>query len=91
MNLARQVMSQLLDHGKVTRGYLGLWSSRSLLPWPERWGKVNKGRPLGTSARRARTSGRRGTRDIIVELNGKSVNDANELRNTVSMMQPGET
>jgi serine protease Do len=29
--------------------------------------------------------------DIILELNGKLVNDANELRNTVSMMQPGET
>jgi S1-C subfamily serine protease len=24
MNLARQVMNQLLDHGKVTRGYLGI-------------------------------------------------------------------
>jgi len=29
--------------------------------------------------------------DIILDLNGKAINDSNELRNTVAMMQPGET
>jgi serine protease Do len=28
--------------------------------------------------------------DIILELNGNAINDSNELRNTISMMQPGE-
>jgi serine protease Do len=38
----------------------------------------------------AQTSGvERG--DIILDLNGKAINDSNELRNTIAMMQPGET
>jgi serine protease Do len=29
--------------------------------------------------------------DVILSINGNAVTDSNELRNTISMMQPGET
>jgi serine protease Do len=85
-------MNQILDHGKVTRGYLGV----VVQPITPAMAKaLGQGEPKGvlvgdvSSNGPARAAGvERG--DIILELNGKPMNDANELRNTVAMMQPGE-
>jgi serine protease Do len=93
VNLARDVMNQILDHGKVTRGYLGI----VVQPITPAMAKVlGQGEPKGvlvgdvSPKGPAQTSGvERG--DIILDLNGKAINDSNELRNTVAMMQPGET
>jgi serine protease Do len=93
VNLARQVMNQILDHGKVTRGYLGV----VVQPISPAMAKVlgqsgPKGALVGDgSAKGPAQAGGVERGDIILEIKGKSVNDANELRNTVSMMQPGET
>jgi serine protease Do len=93
VNLARQVMNQLLDHGKVTRGYLGVVVQPISPALAKALGQSEpKGALVGDVSAKgpAQAAGvERG--DIILELNGKSVNDANELRNTVSMMQPGVT
>jgi serine protease Do len=93
VNLARQVMNQLLDHGKVTRGYLGV----VVQPISPAMAKaLGQSEPTGALVGDVSANGpaqaagvERG--DIILELNSKPMNDANELRNTVSMLQPGET
>jgi serine protease Do len=93
VNLARQVMNQLLDHGKVTRGYLGV----VVQPISPAMAKaLGQSEPTGALVGDVSVKGpaqsagvERG--DIILELNSESVSDANELRNTVSMLQPGET
>jgi serine protease Do len=93
VNLAHQVMNQILDHGKVTRGYLGVVVQPISPAMAKALGQSEpKGALVGdvSSKGPAQAAGvERG--DIILELNGKSVNDANELRNTVSMMQPGDS
>src|SRR5467141_2007815 len=93
VNLARDVMNQILDHGKVTRGYLGIVVQPITPAMAKALGQSEpKGVLVGDVSPKgpAQTSGvERG--DIILDLNGKAVNDSNELRNTVAMMQPGET
>lgn len=93
VNLAREVMIQILDHGKVTRAYLGVMVQPIT---PAMAKALGESQPQGvlvgdvTKDGPAKGSGvERG--DIILALNGTPVNDNNELRNEVSMMSPGET
>src|SRR3984893_13613845 len=92
INLARDVMGQILDHGKVTRGYLAVVVQPITPAMAKALGQTElKGALVGDVSPRgpAQLSGvERG--DVILEINGKVVNDSNELRNTVAMMQPGE-
>jgi serine protease Do len=93
VNLARQVMSQVLDHGKVTRGYLGVVVQPISPAMAKALGQSEpKGALVGdVSAKGPAQAGGVERGDIILQLNGESMNDANQLRNTVSMMPPGET
>src|ERR1700722_4174850 len=93
VNLARNVMEQILEHGKVTRGYLGV-VIQPITPAMAKDLGLNKlqGALVGDVSGKgpAQTAGvQRG--DVILVINGNKVNDSNELRNTISMMQPGET
>ncbi len=93
VNLARNVMGQILDHGKVTRGYLGV-VIQPITPAMAKDLGLNKlqGALVGDVSPKgpAQASGvQRG--DVILAINGNPVNDSNELRNTISMTPPGET
>jgi len=92
--LAQGVMTQILDHGKVTRGYLGIVVQPISPAMAKALGQGDqaKGALVGDVSARgpAQASGiERG--DIILDVNGQPVSDANDLRNTIAMMQPGET
>lgn len=94
VNLARGVMNQIMDHGKVTRGYLGVVIQPITPAMAKALGQGDqaKGALVGDVSAKgpAQASGiERG--DIILEVNGQPVGDANELRNTIAMMQPGDT
>jgi serine protease Do len=93
INLAHQVMDQILKNGKVTRAYLGIIPQDVT---PAIANAMGQSQPRGVLVgdvspnSPAQESGlQRG--DIIVEVNGKPVADANELRMTISMMQPDAT
>jgi len=93
VNLARNVMNQILKNGKVTRAYLGILPQDVTPTMAKAFGeKEAKGVVVGdvTASSPAQDAGvQRG--DIIQELNGKPVADSNQLRMTISMMQPGTT
>jgi serine protease Do len=93
VNLAHSVMRQIIDHGKVTRGYLGVVIQPISPAMAKALGQSETtGALVGdvSADGPAKAAGvQRG--DIILALNGKTISDANELRNTVAMMQPGET
>jgi serine protease Do len=93
-NLAKGVMNQILDHGKVTRGYLGIVVQPISPAMAKALGQGDqaKGALVGDVSAKgpAQASGlERG--DVILDINGQPVSDANDLRNTIAMMQPGET
>src|SRR6516162_2354161 len=90
-NLARQVMDQLLKNGKVVRAYMGILPQDMTAEMAKAFGQKDaRGVVVGdvTANSPAAEGGvRRG--DILLEVDGKPVATANELRMTISMMQPG--
>ncbi|MGB2593215.1 MAG: DegQ family serine endoprotease [Candidatus Acidiferrum sp.] len=90
-DLARQVMSQILKNGHVTRAYLGIYPQDVTPAMARAFGeKQTEGIVVGDVSPNspAQAAGiQRG--DIILDVNGKPVTDSNQLRMSVSMMQPG--
>jgi len=93
INMARSVMDQVIEHGKVIRGYMGvipedispamaksfrLTDTRGVL-----MGDVSAGSPA------AQAGIQRG--DVITEMNGERMDDSNQLRLKISMTAPGTT
>ena len=90
VNLARNVMTQIVDHGKVTRAYLGIVVQDVTPGIAKAMGLANmKGVLVGdvTPSGPAHRSGiQRG--DVILEVDGKPMDNSRELRMTISMMNP---
>jgi serine protease Do len=92
-NLARRVSAELLEKGKVTRGWLGV-SLQPLTPELAEAFKVKdrKGalvaevQPDSPAAQAGLKSG-----DVIVGFNGKPVANPGELARAVAMTDPGQT
>src|SRR5580658_7845208 len=91
VNLARTVMDQILKTGKVTRAYIGIVPQDLTPAMARAFGDkdlsgalVGDVSPNSPAAKAGLQKG-----DIIVSMNGKPVNDSNDLRMTVSMMAPG--
>jgi serine protease Do len=93
INLARSVMTQILDHGKVNRAYLGIMIQDITPGISKAMGiKEMKGALVGDVSPDgpAKKAGvQRG--DVVLEVNGKQIEDSRELRMTISMMDPSAT
>ncbi len=93
VNLAREVMDQIMDHGKVNRAYLGIMVQDVTPGIAKAMGlKDMKGVLIGdvSPSGPAQKSGiKRG--DIILDVNGNPVADSRELRNSISMMKADAT
>ncbi|PKL49794.1 MAG: peptidase [Nitrospira bacterium HGW-Nitrospira-1] len=90
-NMARLVMDQLIQKGKVTRGWLGVTIQEITPELSQKFGlKTAKGALIGDVAKGspAEKSGlKRG--DVILEFNGKKVSDVGNLRNMVAQSKVG--
>ena len=91
-NMARDIMEQLIEKGKVIRGYLGVriqnvderLAKSFNLPSMEGAliAQVGEGSPAEKAGMKAG--------DFIVKVNGKKVKNVNELRNAVAALDPGK-
>lgn len=88
-NVAKFVMSQLIDKGKVVRGFLGV-GLQDLTPVIAQNYGVKQG-ALVTSVSPDSPAKKAGVefKDIITKVNGKEVNNSVELRHAIEMLTPG--
>lgn len=92
INMARQVMDQLLRQGKVVRGYLGLYPQDVTPGLAEEFGLPRDQQGALVSNVEAGTPAEQaGIRpgDVIVEFNGERITGADKLRNLVAQVAPG--
>ena len=93
INMVKSVVLQLIAHGKVTRGQLGVIIQDLTPAIAEAMGiNVAGGAVVSqvlpdTPAAKAGIEGG----DVVTELNGKPLRDSSELRNAIGMMAPGST
>lgn len=89
-NAAKFVMDQLITTGKVVRGYMGI-EPRDITPEASKTLGTAKG-ALVNSVDEETPAGKAGVKpmDVIIEINGKPIEDALSLRKTVTLLKPGE-
>lgn len=91
VNVARNVMDQIIKNGHVTRAYLGVMAqevtpaiAKAFHEQDVRGALVGDVTPDSPASRAGIQKG-----DILLAIDGKPVNDSAELRMHVSLMQPG--
>jgi serine protease Do len=91
VSVARNVMDQIVNHGKVTRAYLGVMAqevtpsiAKAFHETEVRGALIGDVTPNSPAQKAGLEKG-----DIILDINGKPVNNSAELRMHVSLMAPG--
>ena len=92
VNMVKGVMDQLIKYGQVKRGVLGV-NIYNVTPdiakefgLTQTSGALVAGVVQGSAAERAGVK----TRDLITSINGVTMKDATELRNTIGMLRIGD-
>ncbi len=91
INMARNVMDQIVEHGKVIRGYLGVTIQGVDADMAKAFGLGEGGGALvgdvSPNSPAATAGIERG--DVVLELNGQKVDGPNDLSLRISQMSPG--
>jgi serine protease Do len=89
-NMARNVMEQIVEHGKVIRAYLGIVPQDVTPDIAKEFGEKEARGALVADVSAGSPAQKSGLErgDIILDVNGKPVADSNALRMTISMMAP---
>jgi serine protease Do len=91
INMARSVMDQIVTHGKVVRGYLGVYIGDLTPVLAKQFGLNQPGGALINDVTSDTPGSRAGLKrgDVILRLNGQAVDSANSLRLRISQTAPG--
>ena len=92
INLAMQIMEQLVESGQVQRGFLGI-STQDLTPaLVEAFGLKHKNGAVITSVDEDSPAGKAGLQpgDILLKINGRDVKNAGDVRNRFGLLTIGE-
>jgi serine protease Do len=92
-NMVRLVMDQLEQKGKVTRGWLGVTIQELTPELSQEFGLKNGNGALVGDVAKGSPADKAGLKrgDIIIEFNGKKVEDVGNLRNMVAQSRVGST
>jgi serine protease Do len=91
VNIARRILPQLREKGRVVRGYLGISINNLDQDSAEAFGLDSRDGALVAEVVPGRAADKGGVRhgDIVVAIDGKPITDTRELIDTVSAMPPG--
>ncbi len=91
INMARSVADQLVEHGKVVRGYLGLYPQDVTPEIAKQFGLSGPGGALVGEVSPDSPASKAGIKhgDVILKVNGEPINSANDLRLRISQTPPG--
>jgi len=91
INLAKHVMGSLVEYGRVVRGHLGVAIQPVTEELAEAFGLKDQSGALVGEVTTGSPADKAGIKpgDVIVELDGKKVDDSADLRLRVSKMSPG--
>src|SRR5690349_20372045 len=93
INMARNVMEQIVDHGKVIRGHLGVAVQSVDADMAKAFGLSQGGGALVAEVTPGSPAAKAGIErgDIILDLNGQPVNQPDDLSLNISELSPGST
>ena len=93
IRLAKSVLGQLKEKGKVTRGWLGVYIQRLTPETAESLGIAGRKGALVSDVTSGGPAEKAGIRsgDVIVAFNGKEIKDEHDLPQAVASMTPGKT
>jgi serine protease Do len=93
INMVRNVMEQIVDHGKVIRGHLGVSVQGVDADMAKAFGLKQGGGALVADVTPGSPAAKAGIErgDIILELNGQPVNQPDDLSLNISELSPGST
>jgi len=93
IQLAKSVLEQLKDKGKVTRGWLGVYIQRLTPEAAENLGLSGRRGALVSDVTSGGPAEKVGIRsgDVIVAFNGKEIKDEHDLPQAVASTKPGKT
>lgn len=94
INMARSIMEQLIQHGKVTRGYMGAYVGDLTPDFAKSFGYNGGGTgALLEDVEPATPAEKAGLKrgDIVLGLNGESINGAGDLTAKIASTAPGTT
>ena len=91
IDMARSIEQQLKEHGKVVRGYLGIYGQDVTPDMAELLGlKSNQG-IIVASVEKGSPADKAGieSHDVILEMNDKKVESYDSFRNDIAILKPG--
>ena len=91
VNMARSVMEQIVTHGKVQRGMIGVLPQDMNEALAKQFGLNQQGGSLITGVKQNSPASKAGLKsgDIILKVNGQPVASNNDLRLRISQTAPG--
>ncbi len=92
INMAREVMNELVKTGKVRRGFLGIGIQNVDEDLAQKFGLTDSKGALVSQVNKNSPAEKAGIKlgDVIVRYNGKKIEDTRQLRNLVAATAPNE-
>jgi serine protease Do len=93
IDMARGVMTQLIEHGKVTRGYLGIGIEQMTPALAKQFGVAGSDGTLVTEVTEGSPAAKAGLQrgDVILGMNGEAISDSTQFRLQISELAPNST